>query len=96
MKNIKEEIRELERRPLALVDGVLSHSPEVAERLRYLEGCDPKPAEMYPRTMPASNGCAIRGCERLAVRTARFGYVNGHYHGDLCGDHSAAETALGR
>lgn len=53
-------------------------------------------APMYPRTMGASNGCAIRGCERLVVRTTRFGYVNGRYHGDLCGDHSAAETMLGR
>jgi hypothetical protein len=48
---------------------------------------------MYPPTLDASNGCSVKGCDRL---NAGYRCVNGHWHGDLCGDHSAAETALGR
>jgi hypothetical protein len=50
-------------------------------------------APMYPPTRPMSHGCSVPGCDRLIVGR---GYVNGHWHGGLCGDHSAAETALGR
>ena len=95
-KNIKDEIRELEQQTV-VVDGVEGYSDETQERILYLEDCDPAPVKMYPPTLPASNGCSVRGCERLAgTACGPFGYVNGHWHRDLCGDHSAAETALGR
>jgi hypothetical protein len=95
-KNIKDEIRELEQQTV-LIDGVLGYSEETKEQLAYLYDCDPKPYEKYPPTMPASNGCSVRGCDRRAgTACGPFGHINGRYHRDLCGDHSAAETMLGR
>jgi len=91
-KNIKEEIRALEQQT-AVIDGLECYSDETRERLSYLEDCDHAPVRMYPSTRETPHGCSVPGCDRL---NAGYRYVNGHWHGDLCGDHSAAETALGR